>query len=179
MLQDSYPYYLANEATCPNTDLVVTDKYTGEHCTKVALADATTIDRAISAAVEATEPMRKLAPYQRQEVLQHCVVRFSERVDELAYSLCIEAGKPIKDCRGEVSRLIDTFRVAAEESVRIHGEMINLEISPRTRGYRCMISARAHRTLFVYFAIQFPAKSSRAQSCTSNRSGLSIRPQAG
>jgi hypothetical protein len=32
---------------------------------------------------------------------------------------CIEAGKPIKDSRGEVSRLIDTFRIAAEESVRI------------------------------------------------------------
>ena len=53
-------------------------------------------------------------------------------------SLCIEAGKPIKDSRGEVSRLIDTFRIAAEESVRISGEVMNLEISPRARGYRGM-----------------------------------------
>ena len=30
MLQDTYPYYLANEAKQPNTDLAVTDKYTGE-----------------------------------------------------------------------------------------------------------------------------------------------------
>jgi acyl-CoA reductase-like NAD-dependent aldehyde dehydrogenase len=53
-------------------------------------------------------------------------------------ALCIEAGKPIKDSRGEVSRLIDTFRIAAEESVRIGGEVMNLEISPRARGYRGM-----------------------------------------
>ena len=53
-------------------------------------------------------------------------------------SLCIEVGKPIKDSRGEVSRLIDTFRIAAEESVRIGGEVMNLEVSPRARGYHGM-----------------------------------------
>lgn len=37
-------------------------------------------------------------------------------------ALCIEAGKPIKDSKGEVQRLIDTFTIAAEESVRIGGE---------------------------------------------------------
>ena len=83
----------------------------------VALASPDDIDRVIAATVKATEPMRKLAPYERQAVLQHCVVRFQEHFDELAMALCIEAGKPIKDSRGEVARLIDTFRVAAEEAV--------------------------------------------------------------
>jgi len=138
MLQKSYPYYLANRAESPNADLEVTDKYTGEVATRVAMADPATIDRAIAAAVEAAEPMRKMPPYERQAVLYHCVDRFTERADELAYSLCVEAGKPIKDSRGEVSRLIDTFRVAAEEAVRITGEVMNLEISPRARGYRGM-----------------------------------------
>lgn len=136
MLQKSYPYYLANKPESPNADLVVTDKYTGKSATRVALADATAIDRGIAGAVAATEPMRRMAPYQRQAVLQHCVQRFTERAEELAYALCVEAGKPIKDSRGEVSRLIDTFRVAAEESVRIGGEVLNLEISARARGYR-------------------------------------------
>ncbi len=35
-------------------------------------------------------------------------------------------------------RLIDTFRIAAEESVRITGEVMELEISARARGYRGM-----------------------------------------
>lgn len=136
MLKPNYPYYLANEACQPNSDLEVTDKYTGKVATRVALADAKAIDAGIAAAVAATEAMREFAPYQRQAVLEHCVRRFRERYDEMAMALCIEAGKPIKDARGEVTRLIDTFKVAAEEAVRINGEVLNLEISARAKGYR-------------------------------------------
>ncbi len=138
MLRETYPYYLANQAHEPNHDLVVIDKYTGRDATRVALADTATIERAIAETVVAAEPMARLAPYERQSVLNHCVRRFTELFDELALSLCIEAGKPIKDSRGEVTRLIDTFRIAAEESVRMSGEVMNLEISPRARGYRGM-----------------------------------------
>ncbi len=138
MLRDSYPYYLANRPEAPNQDLEVLDKYRGDVATRVALADEDAIDRAIAAAVRATEPMARLAAYERQSVLMHCVDRFTERADELADALCIEAGKPIRDSRGEVGRLIDTFRVAAEESVRITGEVMPLDISPRARGYSGM-----------------------------------------
>jgi acyl-CoA reductase-like NAD-dependent aldehyde dehydrogenase len=138
MLNPSYPYYLGGQAFAPNQDLVVTDKYTGEVATRVAVADAQAIDAGIQAAVDANDEMRRMPPYARQAILQHCVSRFEERFDELAMSLCIEAGKPINDARGEVTRLIDTFRIAAEESVRISGEVMNLEISPRAKGYRGM-----------------------------------------
>jgi acyl-CoA reductase-like NAD-dependent aldehyde dehydrogenase len=137
-MRDQYPYFLANEPRQPNAALEVTDKYSGECATRVALADQAAIEEAIAATVEAAEPMRRLPPYARQAILNHCVKRFEERFDELAISLCVEAGKPIKDSRGEVGRLIDTFRIAAEESVRINGEVLNLEISERARGYQGM-----------------------------------------
>lgn len=138
MLKESYPYYLASEPEYANTDLEVTNKYTGEVATKVAMADADTIDKAIAAAEKAQPAMAALAPFERQAVLEHCVKRFTERADELAQALCIEAGKPIKDAKGEVTRLIDTFKIAAEESVRINGETVNLEISARAKGYQGM-----------------------------------------
>ena len=138
MLKESYPYYLASEPHYANTDLDVTNKYTGEVATKVAMADADTIDKAIAAAEEAQPAMAAMAPFERQAVLEQCVKRFTERADELAQALCIEAGKPIKDAKGEVSRLIDTFKIAAEESVRINGEVVNLEISARAKGYQGM-----------------------------------------
>jgi acyl-CoA reductase-like NAD-dependent aldehyde dehydrogenase len=138
MLKDVYPLYLNNKAEQPNTDLAVTDKFTGEVAFRVAMADTKAIDAGIAGAVEAVEPMAKMAAYERQNVLQHCVNRFKERYDELAYALCVEAGKPIKDAEGEVGRLIDTFRVAAEESVRITGEVQPLDISPRAKGYQGM-----------------------------------------
>ena len=52
MLQKSYPYYLANVAVAANTDLEVTDKFSGEVATRVALADAKAIDKAIGLAAE-------------------------------------------------------------------------------------------------------------------------------
>lgn len=138
ILKDVYPLYLNNKAVQPNTDLAVTDKYTGEVAFRVALADSATIDAGIAGAVSAAEPMAAMASYERQNVLMHCVSRFKERFDELAYALCVEAGKPIKDSEGEVSRLIDTFRIAAEESVRMTGEVQPLDISPRAKGYQGM-----------------------------------------
>ncbi|WP_186129766.1 aldehyde dehydrogenase family protein [Burkholderia gladioli] len=135
MLKESYPYYLANQAVQANTDLEVTDKYSSKVATRVALADAKAIDAAIAAAVEAEKPFAAWPSFRRQAVLDHCVTRFRERFDELADALCIEAGKPINDSKGEVTRLIDTFRVAAEESVRIGGELVDLEISKRAQGY--------------------------------------------
>jgi acyl-CoA reductase-like NAD-dependent aldehyde dehydrogenase len=135
MLRERYPYYLGNQPVFANADLPVVDKYTGKVATRVALADRTAIDRAIGLAAEAAEPMRRLAAYERQSVLQHCVRRFTERAEELAMGLCIEAGKPIRDARGEVGRLIDTFRIASEEAVRIYGEVLPLDIAPRARGY--------------------------------------------
>ncbi|WP_375290562.1 aldehyde dehydrogenase family protein [Qipengyuania sp.] len=134
-LKDTYPLYLNNKAAQPNTDLEVTDKFTGEVVFRTALATPEIIDEAIAGAVRAAEPMARLASYQRQDVLQHCVDRFTERFDELAYALCVEAGKPIKDSEGEVTRLIDTFRIAAEEAVRMYGEVQPLDISKRADGY--------------------------------------------
>jgi acyl-CoA reductase-like NAD-dependent aldehyde dehydrogenase len=137
-MRESYPYFLGGEALAPNRDLEVRDKYSGEIATRVALADAAAIDRAIALAVEAAGPMRELAAYERAAVLHHCVRRFEERREELALVLCIEAGKPIRDSRGEVGRLVDTFRIAAEEAVRIYGEVLPMDMSARGRGYRGM-----------------------------------------
>lgn len=137
-LKSNYPYYLANKPVFAPQTLPVTDKYSGEVVTQVALADAAAIDQGIAAAVRAAPAMAAMAAYERQDVLQHCVMRFRERFEELAYSLCVEAGKPIRDARGEVTRLIDTFRIAAEEAVRMRGELQTLDISPRARDYRGM-----------------------------------------
>ena len=138
MLRESYPYYLAGEACQPNTDLEVVDKYTGEVATRLALADAGAIEQGIAAAEASFDAMRAMPAYARQDVLNHCVRRFEERFEELAMSLCIEAGKPIKDARGEVTRLIDTFRYAAEEAVRLTGEVMEMGISARAANYTGM-----------------------------------------
>ncbi len=132
-LKDVYPLYLNNKPVQPNTDLAVTDKFTGELAFRTALATPEVIDEAIAGAVRAAEPMARLASYERRDVLLHCVARFQARFDELAHALCVEAGKPIRDSEGEVTRLIDTFRIASEEATRSYGEVQPLDISPRSK----------------------------------------------
>ncbi|MFQ5463105.1 MAG: aldehyde dehydrogenase family protein, partial [Phycisphaerae bacterium] len=138
MLRATYSYYLANRPVAANAALDVTDKYSGEVVSRVALADETAIDKAIGAAVEAMTSMRRMPGYARQAVLEYVVRRVEERREELAEILCIEAGKPIRDARGEVTRLADTFRVAAAEAVRMTGEFLPLDISARAEGVSSM-----------------------------------------
>ncbi len=136
MLKKHYPFYLASQPVYANEDLDVRNKYSNELIATVALANADHIDQAIAAADQAQAAMKALPAYKRQAILNHCVRRFKERAEELAFALCQEAGKPIKDSRGEVTRLIDTFQIAAEEATRIYGEVIPMDISARAEGYQ-------------------------------------------
>jgi len=138
MLRDTCACYLANAPCEPNHDLAVRDKFTDEIAARVPLADAATMERALAAAAEAAAPMRALPAHARQAALAHCADRCAERADELAHALTVEVGKPLRDSRGEVERLIETFRIAAEEAVRIDGEIPALDRSPRTTGYTAL-----------------------------------------
>ena len=135
MFRDDYPLYLAGAPARPGATLDVVHKVTGETVTRVALADAATLDAAIAAAAEAAPAMAALPAWRRQQVLMSFVEALGARHEELSRVLCVEAGKPIRDARVEVTRAIDTFRIAAEEAVRIGGEIVPLDISERATGY--------------------------------------------
>lgn len=139
MLRETYPCYLGGRAITRDRTLTVTNKYTGQPVTRVALADRALVELAVASASAACHATRRRAGHERQAVLQHVVRRVTQRHEELARALAIEVGKPIRDARGEVTRLIDTFRIAAEEAVRITGEWLPLDISPRAAGYQAIV----------------------------------------
>ena len=136
MLAARYSYLIAGQPEDTGDDLEVLDKHSGVVATRVALAGPQAIERAIAAASAARTALRRMPPHERQAALEQVVLRLRARAEELALVLCIEAGKPLRDARGEVTRLIDTFKLAAEEATRIEGATLNLEISPRAAGYR-------------------------------------------
>ncbi len=139
MLRERYPCYVGSVPVAAGPDLIVTNKYTGQPAARVTRADGALVQRAISAATDAFAATRRLPGYQRQAILQHIVQRVTQRHEELTQALAIEAGKPIRDARAEVTRLIDTFRIAAEEAVRITGEWLPLDISARAVGYQAIV----------------------------------------
>lgn len=131
---ETHPLYVANRPVVTGAARDVVDKFSGATAARVAWADERVVEDAIAAAARAAPEMRRLPAFTRQAALQHVVERVSARREAFARALCAEVGKPIRDARGEVARLIDTFRLGAEECARLYGEYLPLDISPRSTG---------------------------------------------
>ena len=116
-LNDTYPLYLNNKAEQPNTDLVGDRQIhrRGRLSRRAGrCGDDRRRDRRRGRGGRADGADGELRAPESAPALRRPFHR--TQADELAYALCVEAGKPIKDSEGEVGRLIDTFRIAAEES---------------------------------------------------------------
>lgn len=88
------------------------------------------IDDAITAAVEAFEAARRLPGYRRSEILSRVIQGSQTQREELAQTMALEAGKPIRTRRAEVGRTAFTFSIAAEEARRIGGGVLPLDWQP-------------------------------------------------
>src|SRR5580693_8038234 len=89
-------------------------------------------EAAIAAAVKAFGTTRRLPAFERQRVLRRVAENITQRKEEIASILAQEEGKPIKAARSEVERSIFTFTLAAEESTRIYGEFLPLDLQEFT-----------------------------------------------
>ena len=135
-LKARYPFFLANAPKMSQSFLAVEDKFNSEKITEVALASNQDIEMAISAACTAAPLLRKQPLFERKATLASCIQQFENRKEELARTLCLEVGKTIRDARGEVGRLIDTFTLALEEVGKLNGEVMSLSTTPRGVGYQ-------------------------------------------
>jgi acyl-CoA reductase-like NAD-dependent aldehyde dehydrogenase len=92
------------------------------------------VEGAIQAASDAFEVTHKLGAYERQRVLREVAAGLAQRREEFARTLALEAGKPLKAARVEVDRAVFTFTIAAEESTRIYGDWLPLDLQASTAG---------------------------------------------
>jgi acyl-CoA reductase-like NAD-dependent aldehyde dehydrogenase len=108
----------------------VRSPYDGAPVAIVHRAGPAEVERAIAGAVAAFETTRQLPSWRREQVLEDVAAGITARREELARTIALEAGKPIKTARVEADRAAYTFRVAAEESKRIYGELVPLDWLP-------------------------------------------------
>jgi acyl-CoA reductase-like NAD-dependent aldehyde dehydrogenase len=98
--------------------------YSGEEIAQIAMADKELTVQAITAAYNARGIMAKMPAYQRAEILENVVALLKEKADQAAEVISRESAKPIMFAKAEVARTIETYKFAAEEAKRIHGETI-------------------------------------------------------
>ncbi|KRE34020.1 aldehyde dehydrogenase family protein [Paenibacillus sp. Soil724D2] len=108
--------------------------YSGELIAQVAQADDEDAEDAIQAAEAASTIMKKMPAHERAAILEKTALLMEERKEELARLLAMEAAKPIRTGRTEISRTIHTYKFAAEEAKRIHGETVPLDAAPGGEG---------------------------------------------
>lgn len=102
----------------------VSNPYTGETIATVARGTAADVEAAVA------EAGRHLPPppaHVRAAVLDQAARLVGERAEVFARTICLEAGKPITQARGEVARCVDTLTFSAAEARTSAGEVVPME----------------------------------------------------
>ncbi len=129
-----FPFYVDRRWVSDGERIEIRSPGTGEVVGTTFRADSAALEAAIAAAVRAFEITRKMGGFERQRVLREIAAGITAGREELARTLALEAGKPIKAARVEVERAAFTFAVAAEEATRVGGEYLPLDWQSSTAG---------------------------------------------
>lgn len=130
MLKEIVQYPLSIKGCSSSATVEVKNPYSGDVVAAVGQADEAAIDKAISIACETFEKsMKKMPAHQRSQILQKTSQLLMERNEDIARTIAMEGGKPIKDARLEVSRAATTFAIASREAMNLEGEQIPMDVS--------------------------------------------------
>jgi acyl-CoA reductase-like NAD-dependent aldehyde dehydrogenase len=119
----------------------VLNPYNGQVVGRVPLATPEQREAAVAAAVEAFQETKTLSRARRAEICHAIAVGIGKRRRELAETMALECGKPIKAALIEVDRAVAVFAMGAEEAKRVGGEIVPIDIVPWGEGY----TAQYHR----------------------------------
>ncbi|MBI4063639.1 MAG: aldehyde dehydrogenase family protein [Elusimicrobia bacterium] len=112
----------------------VRDKYTGEVIGRVAQASPEDVRAAIGQAEKTFKDYGQWPAHRRAAVLEKASGLLAKNKEEIAGIIAREAGKAWKYAAIEVDRAVETFKFAAEEAKRIHGETVPLDASGAGEG---------------------------------------------
>ena len=129
-----HPFLINGEWRTSRHVRQVVNPYDGKIAGEVCQASAGDIAEAIGAATSAFAVTRRLSSSERADVLASITEGIRSRKAEFAECVTRETGKPITYSRAEVDRSIFTFKTAAEEALRITGEVLPLDMNPASRG---------------------------------------------
>jgi acyl-CoA reductase-like NAD-dependent aldehyde dehydrogenase len=110
--------------------LEVRSPYDGSVVGEAAVPTEDAVDAALDAASAAAPVLAAMPAWERSERLLAASARIGERIEALARTISLEAGKPINEARGEATRAMYVFRWAGEQAKRMEGSWIPFDSEP-------------------------------------------------
>ncbi|TIW45966.1 MAG: aldehyde dehydrogenase family protein, partial [Mesorhizobium sp.] len=91
---------------------------------ELAVASRLDLDDALAAAAEGHKTWSRTAPANRAAIILKAAALMRQRVEEIAYAITLEHGKPLAQARLEVQRGCEFFEWDAAEALRAYGRVI-------------------------------------------------------
>jgi acyl-CoA reductase-like NAD-dependent aldehyde dehydrogenase len=110
----------------------VLSPYSGDVVGRVAKAGAGEARRAVDAAARVLES--PLPAHERAAILDRVADLLRGRHEDMARTICAEAGKPIRTARVEASRAVSTYTFAAVEARKLAGDVVPMDASEAGEG---------------------------------------------
>jgi acyl-CoA reductase-like NAD-dependent aldehyde dehydrogenase len=130
----SFPALVAGRKVETGREVDIRSPWDGSLVGVVHRSGPDEIEQAIAGAASAFETTRRLASWEREAVLERVAAAIANQREELARTVALEGGKPLKHARLEADRAAFAFRIAAEEAKRIYGEIVPLDWIPGNEG---------------------------------------------
>lgn len=127
------PYLAGNFIQTSHSHTII-NPHTGQPVAQTWLCGEEEIETAIRLGLEAESAMASFPAWKRYEALRFISDELIKNKAYHADLLAREAAKPLRYAITEIERAAQTFLVAAEESKRIHGEVIRLDWTPNGLG---------------------------------------------
>jgi acyl-CoA reductase-like NAD-dependent aldehyde dehydrogenase len=112
--------------------------------------------QAVNHAVASLRRTRALPRWKRREILEDVAAALIEQKERFAHLIVVEAGKPIRLARTEVDRAVLTFKTAAEETARLGGESIPLDLTEGNEGRWGLVQRFAMGPVLAITPFNFP-----------------------
>jgi len=126
--------FIDNQWVTTEEKLAVLSPWSGEEVGQVCLAGKAEWEAAVLAAENAARTLRCYSSRERRQLLEALVAGVSAQLDDLVRLIVAEGGKPVSYARAEMLRGVTTLKLAAEETERLGGEVLPLDVLPGAAG---------------------------------------------
>ncbi|WP_342601844.1 aldehyde dehydrogenase family protein [Peribacillus sp. FSL E2-0159] len=113
---------------------------------------------AIEASLEGAKIWSTTPTYKRVDIIKKFVGNLRSNSEELAQLLCVESGKPLAHAQNELATAARIFEGFAEESKRLFGQTIPLDIQPGLESDFLLTKREPLGVIVGILAFNFPAE---------------------